>query len=903
MGNIWGTVGLSDKVYDELLTRGTVLSNENKSADQIVYLNSNKPWVRLQSGVDVQDSSAVAKRRVFTGGQVGNRQGINLAGSSEEGKYYIGSFGIRPIPGITGVSVKCKDQNFGAILEATVKLKVWSLEDLEELDEIYFRPGFTAVLEWGWTLVWSGNKLIVDPPKVIDYFEPGYLTEFQKKVPDLRNPNHEILLGYITNFSYSFNASDGSYDCSVTLLGLGSVLESLKISAVHKASKTEEERQDSDKDITTAWISPIIEDIQTETEKGNIFYNLGGDIHTNLIKFSGEDDQIKGNLQIECYHVALKLFQGRETVAYMRFEDLLRMVNSYDLKGNNTNFTFATSDIKDEAGNSIYDNNYLTFPAQFSLDPYKVVVPERVEKVSNRFYKQKEDLDRNKEAIIAGPETHELATGFEGNLGGKPGRIYDLWVSLNYLRDEIYNEIESNEKTFTIFGYMKALLGGINKALGNRNSLDIGIDENRGKFYIVDRNYIKADQELSEISISGLDTTVLKVEANSEVTDDVVNSMSIAAQGGKTVATSLVTWNKGLKERHPLPPEDLTKSGAEDGKSPTEEIDQVDFWKTANKLYKRMFSGKRSGSGGSNVSEISNDGYIKLQLPAETIFAEDLQISQNETRHKVAEGVFPIKLKLTFRGIAGFIIGECFKVKPGILPRKYKNWGYIVTGIEHNVDLDGWTTTIQTQYYPDKEEDREPSKQRKSEMSLQEIDAVSGADLPESTREQQSKQWKCKIFTFNSRNRTEWHQDPIQFLKNRNYPFSESEHLCARGVYTYAYLINTSESEWDNAVGDAKGSWRNSRMRGKGNANSEAFFANLVALGYSASPTESDLSPGEIKAKGRGLGEGDIICYWNEQLGKMHTCIRRVPPLLESPGKVWVSDFLQNNMWVYTKYS
>ena len=52
--------------------------------------------------------------------------------------------------------------------------------------------------------------------------------------------NYEAVYGKITNFKWSFG-SDGSYSCEVKLIGMGSVIESLKLNVTDPKKNNESE--------------------------------------------------------------------------------------------------------------------------------------------------------------------------------------------------------------------------------------------------------------------------------------------------------------------------------------------------------------------------------------------------------------------------------------------------------------------------------------------------------------------------------------------------------------------------------------------------------------------------------------------------------------------------------------
>lgn len=863
MGKIWGTIGVNNTVIDELNLRGEVLKTKVKTPEQLSYLNANEPWIVLQSGIDVNSSSETAKSYVMRGGRIGNRKFIDLSKKNNaEATYYDSSFGFRPMPGITGLTVKNRDA-FGAVLEAEVQIKVWSLEDLEALDSVYFRPGFTAVLQWGWTLTWGG-KLQADVPKIMEFFGSEKLNKLLEELPKYRTANQEIVLGYITNFSYSLQ-KDGSYNCTVKILSTGAVMEGLRISAVDSKFVDKADRADGNSDKTSAWIAPIYEaisnctNITNRTTLGQVFSNRKYDWHTEV-----KETKIKG------YTVVLQSSWWSkdqvEPITYISFKDLLRIINVCDLKGNGTAYSFDLADGGD------YDNDYVTCPSQFSLDPYKVVIPTRITSVDG----------------------HPLATG-AGEMNGTVGRIFDLQISINYVYDVIQTEIQNNRDSYTFSGYFKALLSGISKALGNLNDFDLGLDETKGKstLYVVDRNFIRVDP-LPKISASGLDTSVLSISANSEVSSEMASMISIAAQGSKNVSPVLTAWNEGLTERHPLEEKDTEKSGSETQDAQSEvKID--DFWTKAKDIYVKMFLGRDMDKEHSSTSQVSTESYLQLQVLGEQIFRD----SFNKTalvKNKPAVGVFPIKVELSFRGIAGFIIGEAFSVKPGILPKKFDTWGFIVTGVEQKIDNKGWITTVRTQYFPDKLEGVDI---RTEDRSF--IPATSGSDSAQADKKDKEKvskgTWNYKIFKNPTLISKTFSKDPVKFMENQGYSLQSSKGVCARGSFTYARLLVTKESAWESIL--PKSTTGILPSQGVVSAHSEVYFNRLSGLGYYEAESKSEVTEGELKAVTSKMSDGDVISYWGGDRGKYHTCVKRVKPKQVQSGRGWVSDFLQNNMFVY----
>lgn len=225
----------------------------------INVLNSNTSWVKLASGVSVASSKLteigldaslanleLAKKYVlnagfskYEDGRLTQRDGFLPSFKDTENSSYIyGSYGYSPMPGI--ISADIKALNRGSIKKATVKIKINNKEQFDIIDLLYFRLGYTVLLEWGNSMFFNNrvkktivrNTLIDDPNLFFNSSFGGsdsYIS-ILPKIEEYRNfydGNYDGLLGKISNFQWSFN-KDGSYDAEITIISLGDVVESLK---------------------------------------------------------------------------------------------------------------------------------------------------------------------------------------------------------------------------------------------------------------------------------------------------------------------------------------------------------------------------------------------------------------------------------------------------------------------------------------------------------------------------------------------------------------------------------------------------------------------------------------------------------------------------------------------------
>ena len=119
--------------------------------------------------------------------------------------------GFVPMPSIESADVSF--YNRGALQKASVKIKVYSLEQLQIFDVLYFRIGYTMLLEWGHN-IWLDNDLENNPnpinerrefatdPFKLFFTEGSSQQDIIKAIQNQRNKenyNYDAMLGKVTN--------------------------------------------------------------------------------------------------------------------------------------------------------------------------------------------------------------------------------------------------------------------------------------------------------------------------------------------------------------------------------------------------------------------------------------------------------------------------------------------------------------------------------------------------------------------------------------------------------------------------------------------------------------------------------------------------------------------------------
>ena len=134
------------------------------------------------------------------------------------------------MPGIVGLTVDTGGK-WQTTLEATVEVKCYDLDQLDIIQKLYMSLGVTVFLEWGHNPYIDNNGSLQKNIRPINFFNFSKKRDLLKAVTTKReetNGNYDALVGTVMNFDWSSNV-DGSYNCSISILGPGGMVESLKI--------------------------------------------------------------------------------------------------------------------------------------------------------------------------------------------------------------------------------------------------------------------------------------------------------------------------------------------------------------------------------------------------------------------------------------------------------------------------------------------------------------------------------------------------------------------------------------------------------------------------------------------------------------------------------------------------
>ena len=259
ISNVIGT-HIPDWLLKQLQTRSAKGAENVRDNSNLQYLGNKTGWVRLVSSINTnsqQDLSYfskltgltltkpqdLAKNFVLYGGvsKYNNQDGkttYTLRKGLKEtysllGEQEVQNFGYRPMPGLTRVVVETQGR-LGSIRGATIEFKVWDKSQLDVMDALYFKLGYSMFLEWGNTFYYENNSDVLKSSEFfsLDPFKEGLDKEqINRALGKSRREsqgNYDGMLGMVSNFSFSFN-QEGGYDCTLKLVGIGAIADSLQI--------------------------------------------------------------------------------------------------------------------------------------------------------------------------------------------------------------------------------------------------------------------------------------------------------------------------------------------------------------------------------------------------------------------------------------------------------------------------------------------------------------------------------------------------------------------------------------------------------------------------------------------------------------------------------------------------
>jgi hypothetical protein len=844
-------------VAAQLKAREKVISSINRDSNFLKYTSGKNGWVRMMSMVDYTsqiwdaaqqkwvldgryEGNQLSKKYILEGGTLFNRgdkfvlrRGVNsqsgIYGSnidkinSSNDNSIDRTYGIRPMPGISSISVINRSA-YGSLREATIQFYAWDKHQLEELEILFMRPGYTVFLEWGWSqylhhgVAKNGINSFPDDIGMRDinvslptqFFKDNILQSKIYEVIDANieknKGNYDAMIGYVKNFSWQL-MSNGGFQCTTTLISRGEVLEGIKASSnpqimlgSFKINPNPEETPEEDEPIFSFFEqmflsikahinksefsslgAPPPPPPPSEDEEGNPpetppeppanppptgeFYSSEGGAATDeqiqeidnryksaiaglreetsryAFYFSGpytldgvdkySDGQIgfkTGKFlypEIPSHMPGVLPTKGTTDgsgIEYISFDLLIAILQRYFIPVNKetrepllylvipegTPCLASEDSVSIDPTVCLISNSYAKFITD-SPDGFQPTLYSNLQYDDSKkayVYGEQNRLDpfidiskviSNLQSSIKDPSdpSKTIEISYDKVSVGRMGSIY---LSIGAII-ETYRSL-SSEDGVNVIDFLKALLEKISFSLGGINDFQLFTDKNYVQ--IIDAKYFEPKNSKFKLDPIGLKSICRDVKMNSRIYPEQASMIAIAAASGDNnnlgdiYTSTQATFNKGLKDR--IFRELYYAPASTEGNSPL--LSGVDLY------YLNIYN---------NIKQLTK--YLKRKVLVDTtqnqpsIQAPTTEEIQNagsllKTLHYQLNGkdvdfkaLIPFELEITLDGISGFVVGQIFKIDTTILPKDYynKNLGFVITGVNHTLQNNDWTTDIKTQ--------------------------------------------------------------------------------------------------------------------------------------------------------------------------------------------------------------
>lgn len=593
------------------------------------YLNNRNSWIKMASGVSLSGSAAVEKIKDLSSNESnylstqdeaamqgeGLAKGVVLFNSTQKfdstknsyikrrgtinsydflsnsNKMYggLGSSqrGLQPVPGIIDMSVECL--NRGSIRKATVTLKAYNKFQFGLIELLYLRLGYSVMLEWGWDKyideITPGKDAITPPTVKIKQMESTIIENqwFDGKdysQTDMINlvlaneerfkGNYGGFFGKVSNFSWTLN-TDNTYDITLNLITVGSVIESLNINipaiSLDKNNLLKIKQELNEK------LELGIDEDKVEESDNIILANVGSDklsqwVNTTILGFddlkkltlTSTKDYIFAPTDLPRSTIRAKNTIPKESPYFVRFETFLSFLSSF-LICNVVNGGKEDKELGFELDSELSRCNYET--NLVPLNPNKVIFSVLMGDDVNKRLKRFNNFSF--QGVVTTPFQYfnkniaEFATKKDGVVYGK---LLNCYLNLIFIQ-QAFVDAQNNKEEVGLFEFLQKICDGINESTGNCTNLEVVLKKDK-TVVIIDQNQIKGGDKLiknyedkTEINIYGYEpqgssTFVKDFKFQTKITPDLMNMVTIGATASDEKDINAIpfqTWNKGLVNR------------------------------------------------------------------------------------------------------------------------------------------------------------------------------------------------------------------------------------------------------------------------------------------------------------------------------------------------------------------
>ena len=566
-------------------------------------------------------------------------------------------FPYRPLPTLEGLTVENID-DYAAVRKSNFKFTCYTMEQLETMQKLYMSPGASIVVQWGWNFIESKIAIVeFDKKKELRRNIKGIKEKIYSS-----NGNYGVFVGKITKFDWTSN-DDGSFSCSTEAVSKGYVelFENVKENTIVTKNNVEvtiidQLKKVKDKaDDTFSWADPLAQMIIT-----GIIDKWG-----DKTLLDHENNDIKNRIG---YYVNFN------DSVYLSISLIFNIINSFYVQTlNNSGIIFGnivfTYDSNGNEGHSyVKIGNTILHPGLRSLDRNIFVLP--TDGFANR--EDKEWLTEDQR-----------------------------WKKGHHEADNILvcidTVIEAFENAITYKDGVMYILEKLNTYSNGFWNLDLEIAP-EGQIRITDRNYSGDIRPIPEDMKNLYDGDEFNI----------VESAYVFPSYGAYSMLQAISLSSELP--------DAMKNAAAYGSigSPNSKIkggfgtlygnlrdDFDDSWGGKTEYIRENITNPENENWARAQKFIDDNKnyYEKVEVNSEYWTYIKLfwnRIQDNNSKY-ISTTLLPLNLSITIDGIEGLQFGNIITID--YLPDIYRTESaFAITGISHDINKDGWTTTIDTQF-------------------------------------------------------------------------------------------------------------------------------------------------------------------------------------------------------------
>jgi len=728
-------------VQRQINARQQLLNQEQRDPRFFQYTSAKNAWCRMTSLVNYDSPDGkykgdqLSRKYVLEGGtlypnpsnpnQFALRRGVGGKAGSY-GSLGDGSFGIRPMPGIVSIDLKNRGA-LGSTKEAVVKFMAWDKGQIDDLEILFQRPGYSVLIEFGWSIYLDTyfndndsnssrvvDKLDLSKVSIKNFIEPtinafdSSLTppDIYKRFELLRHKfsgNYEGFVGKIRNFSIQ-QLSNGGFECTTTVIAISDVLDTLKINSSTYPLGTE--NKDNSSKTNSSLFTRFEQIFLPVTDLGNstdqyqhILKILGSNINKYHPNNSTDYDP---NIDLGVYNIPYnsvpssligdnrKNLQG--SLHYISLGCLIAILNTqfglYDPRGTQ-NVPLVELETPYPGYGSYGNGLCICSEDTISIDPCVCLVNNPNAKfVVDGINGFTPNVSKNNKVKI---NFNPFPYSNTKNLG----IISNIYVCVEFVVQRFREMSNGSDGTVDMHKFIKSVLEDITYCLGSVNQFEIYTDDSTAA--IIDSHFVEDPSQAARtrfmMNYLGKNSTVRHADIVSKIFESQATMVAIGAGVRANIsAVQTSTYNllnKGLTDRLVLQTLDVD---AVNGLSTNDKstIEQQDL-EYKNKLAQMVLDLRTYVQSYLQKDDLSQ--VLANKQAANSNLNSVIVKINTDTNFKA---LIPIHLELTVDGISGMVIGNVFRINPDSLPKDYvnKNIAFRIVGLSHSIINSDWITNI-----------------------------------------------------------------------------------------------------------------------------------------------------------------------------------------------------------------